>query len=232
MNIFNDNKNLVRNQDQYDNYNEFIFSTDRNVIFKMLTRFRLYEMVKHLHGDIVECGVFKGSGLSLWLKIMDMDSPHDIRKAIGFDFFDPSFTSDLKKEDKIVMDQVFTRCENLDLNDVSVEGIKNKLLNAGFSENKFELVKGNISVTSKQYTESHPGFRICLLYMDLDLEEPTYETLVNLWNRVVKGGIVVFDEYAYHSWSEANAVDRFASEHNLIIHKLNIKAPTAFIIKN
>lgn len=232
MNIYNDARIITSQQFDYDNYNGLIFSRERNIIFKLFMRHRLYDMIRHLHGDIVECGVFKGSGLVSWLKMMDMDAPHDIRKVIGFDFFDPAFTEDLTGEDKIYMEQVFQRCDGMNKCEVSEEIIHEKLVNAGISENKFELVKGDVSITSREYTKKRPGFRIALLYMDLDIESPTYEALVNFWDNVVPGGIIVFDEYAYHVWSEANAVDKFIKEHNLKLNKLDIKSPTAYIIKH
>lgn len=231
MNIYTDHKVNNTQQSDYDNFNGLIFSPERNIIFKLLMRHRLYDMIKDIHGDIVECGVFKGSGLASWLKMMDMDAPHDIRKVIGFDFYDPSFTKDLIGEDKIYMEHVFSRCKDMELSEVSTEVITQKLLKAGVPENKFELVKGDVSITSKDYVSTRPGFRIALLYMDLDIERPTYEALVNFWDNIVPGGIIVFDEYAYHVWSEANAVDRFVAEKDLHLHKLHIRSPTAYLIK-
>ena len=67
--------------------------------------------------------------------------------------------------------------------------------------------------------------------MDLDLEKPTYESLSALWPRLSKGGIVVFDEYGYHQWSEALGVDKFIEENNLQVKVLNFDAPTAYIEK-
>ena len=69
------------------------------------------------------------------------------------------------------------------------------------------------------------------MYMDLDLEVPTYNTLVNLWDNVTKGGIVVFDEYGYHKWSESKGVDQFINERNIEIKNLNFMCPTAYIKK-
>ena len=51
-----------------------------------------------------------------------------------------------------------------------------------------------------------------ILYLDLDLYKPTYKALVNLWDNVVEGGLIIFDEYGYHNWSESQAVDRFIKE--------------------
>ena len=43
----------------------------------------------------------------------------------------------------------------------------------------------------------------------MDLDEPTYATLKNLWDKIVIDGIVILDEYGYHNWDESNGVDRF-----------------------
>jgi hypothetical protein len=88
-----------------------------------------------------------------------------------------------------------------------------------------------VSLTTKEFSEGNLGFKISLLYMDLDLEEPTYNTLVNLWDNITKGGIIAFDEYGYHKWSESRGVDRFIEEKNLEIRSLNYACPTAYIIK-
>ena len=231
-NLYNDNSEINKNQKMYDSFNNFIFSNDRVVFNKLYSKIFFYEMTKHLPGDIVECGVFKGSGLLTWLKILDMNEPNSIKKVVGFDFFDSSFVDGLKEGvDKDTMKQVFSRDENLDFSDISIEGMYKKINSAGFQDSRFELIKGDIIETSKKVVDDKPGFRISILYLDMDLDKPTYSTLRNLWNNVVKGGVIVFDEYAYHSWSESAAADRFIEEMGLTLHTTGIKAPTAYIIK-
>lgn len=220
------------NQGIFDSYNNWIMSADRKVFFKLCMRMNLFNQVKDLHGDIVECGVFKGAGLLSWLKLIDMHQPHSIKKVIGFDFFDPSFTDSLESSmDKENMKHVFNRDPSLKSSELSIESIKLKLNNAGFNDNKFELIKGDISDTAKLFVEDKPGFRISLLYLDLDLDHPTYDTLEAFWDRVVPGGIVVFDEYAIYSWTESNAVDRFFKDKKVKIINTNIFSPSAYIIK-
>jgi hypothetical protein len=232
INLYNSNVDIHLNQNIYDSFNNFIFSKDRNIFNKLYSRFYFYNKTEHLLGDIVECGVFKGSGLFSWIKMLDMNEPNSIKKVIGFDFFDPNFVNDISnKTDRETMKQVFDRCSDLQISDVSLSGIESKLDSAGFKKTKYELVAGDISQTTKKFVDERPGFRISILYMDLDLDEPTYNTLNNLWDRVVIGGIVVFDEHAYHSWSESNAVDRFVKEKNLTIYRTDIQTPTAYIIK-
>ena len=231
-NLYNDNSDIQKNQNMFDSFNNFMFSDDRSTFNKLYMKMKFYEMTKHLHGDIVECGVFKGSGLLAWLKILAMNEPNSIKKVIGFDFFDPTFVNDLDNDvDKETMKQVFDRVKKLDLNDVSYDGVRNKIISAGFEDSKFELVKGDIMETSWQAVEEKPGLRISILYLDMDLEKPTRAALNAFWNNVVPGGIVVFDEYAYHSWSESNAVDEFIAENDLYLHQTNVKAPTAYVIK-
>lgn len=232
VNLYNSNVDINSNQSIYDSFNNFIFSKDRNVFNKLASRIWFYQQTKHLLGDIVECGVFKGSGLLTWLKVLDMYEPNSIKKVIGFDFFNPNFIEDMPDGvDKETMRQVFQRDENLMMNDVSFEGITYKIVNANFGDSKFELVAGDITKSSYEYLKERPGFRISILYLDLDLDEPTYETLNALWDRVLPGGYVVFDEYGYHNWSESNAADRFLKEKNLTLHTTGIKAPTAYIVK-
>jgi len=233
INLYNNNGiSISNNQDIYDSFNNFVFSKERSIFNKLYSRIKFYEMTKHLLGDIVECGVFKGSGLATWLKIIEMNEPNSIKKVIGFDFFNPEFVKELEDEtDKLTMTQVFDRCEELDRNELSFDGVTKKLLNSGFKNDKFELVAGDVTKTSKSFLEDKPGMRISILYLDLDLDIPTYTALNNMWEKVVDGGVIVFDEYAYHNWSESNGVDRFVKEKNLKLHSTELKAPTAYIIK-
>jgi predicted O-methyltransferase YrrM len=93
------------------------------------------------------------------------------------------------------------------------------------------LIKGDISNTTTQYVAQRPGAKISLLYIDLDLETPTYYALSALWDRVSKGGLVVFDEYAYHQWSETQGADKFFANKNVKIQALPFSMPTAVVIK-
>lgn len=230
MNIYNDTGPTKDNNMIYEAFNSFIFSEDRKVLHKLLYRYHLFEMVKNLPGDIVECGVFKGSGLFTWAKLIELFCPFEIKKVVGFDFFDQNFISELAEKDKESMEQVFTRC-NATQEQISDITIKTNLLKIGIPSHKFELIKGDISQTSFEYIKANPGFRISLLYMDLDIEKPTLDALENFWNVIVPGGIIVFDEYGYGAWTESNAVDIFTEKYKLTLIKTNVSAPTAYLIK-
>jgi hypothetical protein len=202
----------------FDNFNSFILSEDRRVFNKLVARTLIYNQVKNIPGDIVECGVFKGTGLYTFLKLKNTFNPNSSKKVIGFDFFNTdSLISSIEEGiDKEAMEALFEG-RNFKHDESSVDVLYNQLISHGFQKSEFELVQGDISTTSKHFSENNPGFKISLLYMDLDLEQPTYDTLNNLWDNITKGGIIVFDEYGYHKWSESRGVDKFREEKNLQI---------------
>lgn len=203
INIYNGIE--ATHQDVYDSYNNFIFSKDCRVFNKMIKRTELYLNVKDIVGDILEFGVFKGASIALWSKLINMYEPNNITKVIGFDFFNPEqVVGELNGINKAMMTDVVNRVEQSDL---SLEGVQKKL--SVFDSSRYKLIQGNAVSTSSIFVNNNPGLKIKLLYMDLDVGEPTYEILLKLWNNVSINGIIVFDEYAYHQWDESVGVDKF-----------------------
>ena len=216
----------------FDSFNNFILSNDTKVFNKLVARTLLYNEVKNIPGDIVECGVFKGSGLYTFLKLKRIFNPNSSKKVIGFDFFDnKELVSTLFNEnDKKYMDALFKErnfTHDKDFDRIMYE----KIIYDGFLESEFDLIKGDVSITTKKFSEENPGFKISLLYMDLDLGIPTYDTLINFWDNMTTGGIIVFDEYGYHKWSESQGVDKFIKEKGIELNSLNFLCPTAYIKK-
>jgi len=228
----NNEKEVVNtSQKLFDNFNEFIFSDDTKVFGKLIARTTLFNKVIEVPGDIIECGVFKGSGIFTWLKLKQILSPNSFKKIIGFDFFNTKeLVEGLSGIDRERMDNLFKQ-RKFDLTEDYIEYLNKMIIDAGFNDGDFELIKGDVCKTSFEFISKRPGAKISLLYLDLDLEKPTYESLTAFWPRVSKGGIVVFDEYAYHQWSEALGVDKFVDENNLQVKILNFNAPTAYIQK-
>lgn len=212
----------------YEFFNNFIFSDDIKILGKLIWRHKFFEMVKDLTGDIVEVGVFKGSGVATFNKFFKIFFPNSIRRVIGFDMFDgdaPLSNDSVKDADE--MKKVYARVSKSEL---SLESVRARL---GINSDII-LVKGDVEDTLPKFLEENPGFRISLLYIDVDIERPTYIALKNLWNRVVPGGVIVFDEYEYHKFSESTGVEKFMKEFNLNekITTTHFMAPTAYIIKN
>lgn len=216
-------------QGVYDSYNNLMFSADHRVFNKMAKKIELYLQVKDLPGDILEFGVFKGAGLGLFLNLKTMYEPNSLMKVIGFDFFNPgTLLESLDGLNKTMMETVVSRVSE---KDISLESVRQSL--SKFNEESYLLVQGDAVITSKEFSDKNPGARIKLLYMDIDVGEPTYQILSTLWKKVVKNGLIVFDEYAYHKWDESDGVDKFLKEIKGEYEFIDTKiySPTAYIRK-
>lgn len=222
---------ITTQQELYDGFNNFMISPDLKIFGKMLARTVLFDKVKDVPGDIVECGVFRGTGIFTFLKLKRYFCPNTYKKVIGFDFFNSKeLTESLPPQDKKTMSLLFEG-RNFHHDHSYRKYLENKILECGFFDHEFELIEGDVSKTSLDFIESRPGAKISLLYLDLDLEHPTYDVLNCFWNRVSSGGIIVFDEYAYHNWTESIGVDRFFQNKNVKINSLNFVAPSAYVVK-
>lgn len=73
-------------QELYDSFNDFILSNDTKLFNKLLTRGLMYNKVKDIPGDIVECGVFKGSGFYTFLKLKRALNPNTSKKIMIYEY--------------------------------------------------------------------------------------------------------------------------------------------------
>jgi len=231
--ICNNNKKNMPSDEVYHNFNSFIFSDDVKLLGKLLKRFEFFLKIKDLPGDIVEIGVFKGSGIATFSKFVDIYCHHSNKKIIGFDIFDPMNAQKIlekdQKIDKETMELVYSKVDN---DERTLQSCINRLENMNLDK-KYILVEGDCEMTIPKFLEENPGFRISMLYIDVDIERPTYVALKYLWDRILPGGVVLFDEYEYHKFSESTGVDLFIKESNikLDLKSTNWMAPTCYVYK-
>ncbi len=193
----------MSDQAAHDLYNSFIAQIAPDRLQKILARYELIKMIKDVPGDIVECGVFKGTGFYTLAKLAHIMMPHPERKFVGFDLFGKQGSKKIKsKQDLKVREWHEDKT-------VGVEEIKTNLLKAGIREENIELVAGDVASSTKEYAQKNLGFRIAFLYLDVDNYEGTMAILKNLFPLVTPGGIVVFDEYGQRGHGEADAVHEY-----------------------
>ncbi len=208
-------------------YNYLIESEDTERLKKIFVRYELFKKSQRIPGDIIECGVFKGTGHLFWLKLLNIFDHNSIKKVIGFDTFKGFPKSVLQFEKKEA--KKFIKESNY--KGTTLKEISSKIINAGFNDRSI-LIKGDIIKTSKQYIKKNRGFRISLLHLDLDTYEGTKEALKNFFPLVSKGGVVVFDEYGSRGWGESEAIDEYFKDKKYSIIKTeNSTKPTAYLIK-
>ena len=217
----------------YRSFNDFIFSDDLKLTGKLLHRFKYFLETKHLPGDIVEVGVFKGSGVASFAKFVEVFCPNSNKKIVGFDIFsadegDFILAGKDTPIDRQTMNAVYSK---VDKSELSLDSVKGRLSN--IRPDRIKLVAGDVEESIPFFLKENPGFRASLIYIDVDLERPTYHALMNLWDRLLPGGYILFDEYEYHVFSESNGVDQFLRDKKVSygVRSTDWIAPTAFLQK-
>ncbi len=170
----------------------------RQDITRFLTKYEIFKQILLVNGNIVECGVFAGGGLMSWLHFSSILEPFNhTRRIIGFDTFEgfPAIdskdtfegTSDHLHKDAFLISKTMKD----EIQDLANIHDKNRPLG---HLPKVQLVSGDASQTIPAFVESNPSLLISLLYLDFDIYLPTKAALEHLCSRVVKGGIIAFDE--------------------------------------
>jgi len=217
--------------------NIFGFSTDRNWEFengfyltssvdrlaKLLAHYELYRSIIHLPGHIVECGVYKGASFIRFASFRELLENPSSRKIIGFDAFGRFPEPDDPADRAFV--QSFERAGGPGISVGELEKVfEHKSLG------NYELVQGDILETVPSYLSEHPELKIALLHIDVDVYRPTAVILACLFDRIVKGGLLILDDYGIVP-GETKAVDEFFKGMNISIEKLSISHIPAFIRK-
>jgi O-methyltransferase len=194
--------------------------------------FALIEAVKYIvnnniSGEIVECGVWKGGSLMAIMQVL-MGMKINDRKIIGFDTFEQGMTEsktfDVSVHGLKGKDVVKEWEKNNDYPSQKV--VTNYLLDSGYNKENIKLVKGDIIDTLKKESLGN----IALLRLDTDWYETTKFELEYLYDKVVKGGIIIIDDYGY--WKGARkAVDEFISQSNLPVYLARIDSTARLIVK-
>ncbi len=211
-------------KNKWDYENGFYLTSDCTRMGKMLAHYELYKSITHLPGDVLEFGVYKGCSLIRFAQYREALEATCSRRIIGFDAFGqfPVVPSD-SNFDKSFISQFEKQSGN---------GISKTELEQVFSYKKLhniELIEGDILDTLAEYLSSNPALKIALLHIDVDVYRPTKYILEKLFERVVKGGLIILDDYGKVE-GETRAVDEFFKG-EASIEKLAISHIPAFIRK-
>lgn len=227
---------------QFHLLNHWPVYTKRVSVTRFLAHYELFKMVMDVPGSIVELGVSRGLSLFTWHKLLEVFCPTDTyRKVVGFDSFKglPEFdekdglartAADGAAEKKVGgWSSHDVETELFDL--ASLHNADNIL-----ARERIRMVKGWVEDTLPLYLDQNPGTRISLLHLDMDVYAPTRFALDKLWDLVVPGGLVVFDEYGLPPWEgEAAAWEEFAAERGLTSLRIRkfpwALTPTGYVVK-
>ncbi len=170
----------------------------RQDIARFLVKYELFKQILLVNGSIVECGVLVGGGLISWLHFSSILEPYNYtRRIIGFDTF-TGFPSVHEKDTERGLSEHLHAGGLRAASDMKEEieqlvALHDRNRPVGHL-NKVELVRGDACQTIPRLVAEQPHLLLSLVYLDFDLYEPTKVALEHLYPRVVKGGMIAFDE--------------------------------------
>jgi hypothetical protein len=162
----------------------------------------MFERVKPMPGDIVECGVSIGAGILYWALLCElMATPRTIYGFDSFVGFPPSGEADRKADNAF-----YTRAgDRASPPELVLKVLEDGRVSAEFINQHIRLVRGFFDKSLQQYDGS-----IALLHLGCDLYESLHTCLAQPYSMVSLGGIVLFDEHNDSNFPGARrAVDEF-----------------------
>jgi hypothetical protein len=205
---------------------------NRQLLSRIIAMHDLYKKIIDIHGIICEFGVFWGQNLALFESFRGMYEPYNYnRKIVGFDSFEGFVSVDEKDGHSEIMRQgSYSTSKGYEtfLADIMDYHESNSPIS---HIKKYELVKGDASVTVKDYLAKNPETIIAFAYFDFDVYKPTKDCLEAILPHLSKGAIIGFDELNYHEFpGETQAFKEILGINNYTIHHVSNNPLMSYIV--
>jgi O-methyltransferase len=200
-----------------------------------------YILNNNIEGDIVECGVDNGNFEYIWIN--ELLQQNQVRDIYLYDTFNGltkpgefDYTCENARIYKMKKEQVLEEWTSHVINETTnswcytpLNIVQNYLNSTGYPQEKLHYIVGDVMETLTQ-KENIPD-KIAILRLDTDWYESSKIELEQLYNNVVIGGVIIFDDY-YHWDGQRRATDDFFIKINVKYEFVNIgNSKTAAIIK-
>jgi O-methyltransferase len=152
-----------------------------------------YVIDNNIGGDLVECGVAGGGQLALFKKAMG--NRGHIRNIVAFDSFEGiPYGLEGKDTEQAGIGWIPDMDGRLESTGITVHSLENCQINLVRCVGNFD----NITFIKGWFQDTLPNYKpnkIAILRLDGDLYESTMVCLKHLFKSVVKGGVVIVDDY-------------------------------------
>ena len=175
-------------QSMYDSETDFNLQMDKERLSKFLIHYEIFKKIINVKGDIVECGIFKGTSfvrLALFRELFKKKC-----NLIGFDTFTDTYPNTSFENERKHREHWIKTAGHSSISKKQLENVfkKKKIKNV-------KLVKGDVLNTVPNFIKKNRKLKISFLNIDLAFVEPTECALDYLYDNVSKGGAIVFDNY-------------------------------------
>lgn len=200
-----------------------------------------YILKNNIEGVIIECGVDGGNFEHAWInELLIQNTTRDIYMYDTFAGLTEPGEFDYTCEKAIlysmdkntVHDEWAKRIIDTDTNNwcyTPLEKVQSRLNSTGYPQEKLHYIVGDIMKTLLD--EKNIPEKIAILRLDTDWYESSKIEMEKLYDNVVVGGVIIFDDY-YHWDGQRRATDDFFSQRGLVYDFVNIgNGKTSAIIK-
>jgi len=172
----------------------------RQYLKRFLSMYEIFKLALPVKGSVVECGVYQGFSLMSWAKLSTILEPENLtRRIYGFDTFQ-GFASISDKDDNplaVHREGDFDTGSYEELQLLIKEYDRDRFLG---HMNKVQLIKGDVCQTIPKFLAANRHLVVSLLFLDLDLYEPTKAAIENFLPRMPKGAVMAFDDLDNPMW--------------------------------
>jgi hypothetical protein len=172
----------------------------RQHLKRFLAMYEVFKLALPVKGSVVECGVFKGFGVMSWAKLSAMLEPENLtRRIYAFDTFAgfPTVSDEDANPVAAPHEGALYADSYEELQALIAEHDRDRFLG---HIDKVHLIKGDVVETVPRFLEAHPHLVVSLLFLDLDLYEPTRVALRHFLPRMPRGAVLAFDQLDNPMW--------------------------------
>ena len=175
-----------------------------------------YVVANRIPGDFVECGVWRGgSSMAAALALKELgdvsrelwlyDTYEGMSAPTGEDVDVAGQSADAKFSQRQLTEDSSEWCRS------PIDDVRQNLESTGYPADKVHFVKGKVQDTIPGTMTAGP---VAILRLDTDWYESTRHEMQHLYPALVKGGVLILDDYGY--WQGARkAVDEYFTTHNI-----------------
>ncbi|WP_246067703.1 TylF/MycF/NovP-related O-methyltransferase [Changchengzhania lutea] len=205
--IENDEKKII------DEVAQFTLTSYERIV--SLIRSIKHVETNNIKGDIVECGVWKGGSMMAALKTLNALKSFN-RNIYLYDTFegmsepteyDKSFKGESATDAYKTKDEYWNRIKCFS----TLNEVQKNIFSIGYPKDKIHFVEGKVEDTIPNVKIPE---KIAILRLDTDWYESTLHELEYLFPKLVKGGILIIDDYGH--WQGCKkAVDEYLDKNKI-----------------
>ncbi len=177
-----------------------------------------YIVDARIPGDFVECGVYKGGSVVAMIRALEEWTHTYERRIWLYDTFDG-----MPRPDAMDIEFGIGPAHTIwaaqgghetgsDWVRATLAEVRSRITSLGYPEDRIKFVAGMVENT----IPSNIPDQIALLRLDTDFYRSTKHELIHLFPRLVRGGILIIDDYFYMAQCK-QAVDEYFQDHPIFL---------------